>query len=41
MSGFEIAGVVLGSLPLLIVGLEHYSDGVSTHSRALSSQSCP
>ncbi|KAF2821597.1 hypothetical protein CC86DRAFT_458775 [Ophiobolus disseminans] len=30
MSGFEIAGVVLGSLPLLVVALEHYSDGVST-----------
>ncbi|KAK0645391.1 hypothetical protein B0T16DRAFT_139624 [Cercophora newfieldiana] len=30
MSGFEIAGVVLGSIPLLISGLEHYRDGVET-----------
>jgi hypothetical protein len=28
MSGFEVAGLVLGALPLLIVALEHYSDGV-------------
>ncbi|KAJ8113436.1 hypothetical protein OPT61_g4439 [Boeremia exigua] len=30
MSGFEIAGVVLGSIPLVISALEHYSDGLST-----------
>ncbi|KAM7185321.1 hypothetical protein V8F20_011854 [Naviculisporaceae sp. PSN 640] len=30
MSAFEIAGVVLGSLPLLISALEHYGDGVRT-----------
>ncbi|KAF7507655.1 hypothetical protein GJ744_010208 [Endocarpon pusillum] len=30
MSGFEIAGVVLGSIPLLISGLHHYSKGLST-----------
>jgi len=30
MSGFEIAGVVLGSVPLLISGLEHYRDGIET-----------
>jgi hypothetical protein len=29
MSGFEIAGVVLGALPLVLHALEHYSDGVS------------
>jgi hypothetical protein len=28
MSGFEIAGVVLGSIPLIVSALEHYSDGV-------------
>ena len=28
MSGFEIAGVVLGSIPLVIAALEHYADGV-------------
>jgi hypothetical protein len=28
MSGFEVAGVVLGSIPLIIVALEHYSQGV-------------
>src|SRR5438477_525694 len=28
MSGFEVAGAVLGSLPLIISALEHYSDGV-------------
>ena len=30
MSGLEIAGVVLGALPLLITALEHYGDGVRT-----------
>lgn len=29
MAGLEIAGVVLGSIPLIISALEHYSDGVS------------
>lgn len=33
MSGFEIAGAVLGSLPLIISALEHYSDGVHIISR--------
>lgn len=33
MSGFEVAGVVLGSIPLLISTLEHYSDGVSALQR--------
>ena len=28
MSGFEIAGTVLGSIPLIISALEHYRDGV-------------
>src|ERR1700730_10468611 len=30
MSGFEVAGIILGSIPLLISGLEYYSKGVST-----------
>lgn len=30
MSGFEIVGVVLGSIPLLISGLEHYRNGIET-----------
>jgi hypothetical protein len=30
MSGLEIAGVVLGSVPLLISALEHYADGIRT-----------
>lgn len=30
MSGLEIAGVVLGSIPLLIVALEHYMEGADT-----------
>ncbi|KAF8531431.1 hypothetical protein BDD12DRAFT_800092 [Trichophaea hybrida] len=30
MTGFEIVGVVLGSIPLLISALEHYSEGLST-----------
>jgi hypothetical protein len=30
MSGFDVAGIILGSIPLLISGLEHYSKGVST-----------
>ncbi|KAK4040938.1 hypothetical protein C8A01DRAFT_15233 [Parachaetomium inaequale] len=33
MSGFEIAGVVLGSIPLLISALEHYGEGISTIQR--------
>lgn len=28
MSGFEVAGVVLGSVPLLISAMEHYRDGL-------------
>ncbi|KAK4629102.1 hypothetical protein CLAFUW4_07777 [Fulvia fulva] len=30
MSGIEIIGVVLGAIPLVISGLEHYADGVRT-----------
>jgi len=30
MSGFEVVGIVLGSVPLLISGLEHYRDGIDT-----------
>ncbi|PVH87162.1 hypothetical protein DL98DRAFT_525894 [Cadophora sp. DSE1049] len=30
MSGFEIAGVVLGALPLVITALEHYGEGIKT-----------
>ncbi|KAK0732478.1 hypothetical protein B0T21DRAFT_196453 [Apiosordaria backusii] len=30
MSGFEVAGILLGSVPLLISGLEHYRDGLET-----------
>jgi hypothetical protein len=33
MAGLEIAGVVLGSIPLIISALEHYSDGVHKPSR--------
>ncbi|KAJ4129020.1 hypothetical protein NW768_007549 [Fusarium equiseti] len=33
MSGFEIAGIVLGAIPLLISALEHYADGLSTLQR--------
>jgi hypothetical protein len=33
MSGFEIAGIVLGSIPLVISALEHYSEGLSTIQR--------
>ncbi len=28
MSGFEVAGIVLGAIPLVISALEHYEDGV-------------
>jgi hypothetical protein len=28
MSGFEVAGAVLGVIPLIISALEHYQDGV-------------
>lgn len=30
MSGFEVAGVVLGSIPLIVSALEHYKQGMST-----------
>lgn len=30
MSGFEVAGVVLGTIPLVISALEHYKQGIST-----------
>ena len=30
MSGVEIVGLVLGSIPLVISGLEHYAEGVAT-----------
>jgi hypothetical protein len=33
MSGLEIAGVVLGSLPLVISALEHYAEGIHTAKR--------
>ncbi|KAJ6790295.1 hypothetical protein PWT90_09961 [Aphanocladium album] len=33
MSGFEIAGIVLGTIPLVISALEHYHDGVSAIQR--------
>ncbi|KAK5703861.1 hypothetical protein LTR97_002874 [Elasticomyces elasticus] len=30
MSGIEVAGLVLGAIPLVVSGLEHYADGVRT-----------
>jgi hypothetical protein len=33
MSGLEIAGIVLGALPLIISALEHYANGVRTAKR--------
>jgi hypothetical protein len=33
MSGFEVAGVVLASLPLIISALEHYAEGIATAKR--------
>ncbi|KAF3003202.1 hypothetical protein E8E13_009636 [Curvularia kusanoi] len=33
MSGLEVAGVVLGALPLIISALEHYTQGVNTAKR--------
>ena len=32
-SGIEIAGLVLGSIPLLVSALEHYAEGVETIER--------
>lgn len=32
MSGFEVVGVVLGSIPVLIGALKHFQDGVSARS---------
>ncbi|KAH6625409.1 hypothetical protein C7974DRAFT_200955 [Boeremia exigua] len=33
MSGLEVAGVVLGALPLIISAMEHYANGVNTAKR--------
>lgn len=33
MSGFEVVGVVLGVLPLVISALEHYEDGIAVFRR--------
>lgn len=33
MSGFEVAGAVLGAIPLVISALEHYKNGVRTIQR--------
>jgi hypothetical protein len=33
MSGLEVAGVVLGALPLVISALEHYAEGIQTAKR--------
>lgn len=33
MSGLEVAGVVLGALPLIISALEHYANGINTAKR--------
>jgi hypothetical protein len=33
MSGLEVAGVVLGALPLVISALEHYANGIHTAKR--------
>lgn len=33
MSGFEVAGVVLGSLPLIISAMEHYAEGIAAAKR--------
>ena len=30
MSGVEVAGLILGAVPLIVGGLQHYSKGVST-----------
>jgi hypothetical protein len=30
MSGFEIAGVIFGAVPLIISALEHYGEGIRT-----------
>jgi hypothetical protein len=35
MSGFEVIGVVLGAIPLVISALEHYADGVRTIRRLI------
>jgi hypothetical protein len=39
MSGLEVAGIVLGALPLIITALEHYAKGVSTAKRFWSYKS--
>lgn len=32
MSGFEVVGVVLGGIPLLVSALKYFYDGVSANS---------
>lgn len=36
MSGLEVVGVVLGGIPLLISGLDHYAEAASTIKRMLT-----
>jgi hypothetical protein len=33
MSGFEIAGIILATIPLFIAAAEHYCDGLSAYDR--------
>jgi hypothetical protein len=35
MSGIEVVGIVLGALPIMISGIEKYSDGLSAARRLL------
>ena len=39
MSGLEVAGIVLGALPLIISALEHYAEGYNTAKRFWSYKS--
>ena len=40
MSGIEVAGIVLGSIPLVISALEHYAEGVRIGSLRSFAQGC-
>jgi hypothetical protein len=36
MSGIEVVGIVLGALPIMVNGIERYTEGISAASRLLN-----
>ena len=38
MSGIEVVGIVLGALPIMVNGIERYSEGLSAASRLFNTR---